>query len=52
MDRRRFLLASLAAAVAAPIGAGAQQAGKIYRIGFLLGTDIVPRESNPNAQSI
>jgi putative ABC transport system substrate-binding protein len=34
MDRRRFLLTSLAGALAAPLGAGAQ-AGKVYRIGFL-----------------
>jgi putative tryptophan/tyrosine transport system substrate-binding protein len=35
MDRRRFLLTSLAGAVAGPFAAGAQQAGKVYRIGFL-----------------
>ena len=35
MDRRRFLLTSLAGALAAPLAAGAQQAGKIYRIGYL-----------------
>ena len=35
MDRRRFLLTSLMGAVAAPIRAGAQQVGKIYRIGVL-----------------
>ena len=35
MDRRRFLLTSLAGAVAAPLAAGAQQAGKVYRIGML-----------------
>jgi putative ABC transport system substrate-binding protein len=34
MDRRRFLLTSLAGALAAPLGAGAQ-AGKVYRIGYL-----------------
>ena len=37
MDRRRLLLMSLAGALAAPLAAGAQQAGKVYRIG-LLGT--------------
>jgi putative tryptophan/tyrosine transport system substrate-binding protein len=37
MDRRRFLLTSLAGALAAPLGAGAQQAGRVYRIGFLGG---------------
>ena len=35
MDRRRFLLTSLAGAVAAPLAAEAQQAGKVYRIGVL-----------------
>jgi len=35
MDRRRFLLTSLAGAVAAPLGAEAQQPGKIYRLGVL-----------------
>src|SRR5262249_61179172 len=35
MDRRRFLLTSLAGAVAVPAAAGAQQAGKLYRVGYL-----------------
>jgi hypothetical protein len=35
MDRRRFLLTSLAGALAAPLAAGAQQASKMSRIGFL-----------------
>jgi putative ABC transport system substrate-binding protein len=35
MDRRRFLLTSLAGALAAPRAAEAQQAGKVYRIGYL-----------------
>jgi putative ABC transport system substrate-binding protein len=35
MDRRRFLLTSLAGALTRPLAAGAQQAGKIYRIGVL-----------------
>src|SRR5215475_6947239 len=35
MDRRRFLLISLAGAVAAPFAAEAQQAGKVVRIGWL-----------------
>jgi ABC transporter substrate binding protein len=35
MDRRRFLLTSLAGALAAPLAGEAQQAGKVYRIGFL-----------------
>jgi hypothetical protein len=32
LDRRRFLLTSLAGAVAAPLGAEAQQAGRIARV--------------------
>ena len=35
MDRRRFLLTSLAGSLAAPLGADAQQAGKVYRVGVL-----------------
>jgi putative ABC transport system substrate-binding protein len=35
MDRRRFLLTSLAGALAAPLPAKAQQARKAWRIGFL-----------------
>jgi putative tryptophan/tyrosine transport system substrate-binding protein len=35
MDRRRFLLTSVAGAIAAPLAAEAQQAGKVYRIGYL-----------------
>jgi putative tryptophan/tyrosine transport system substrate-binding protein len=35
MDRRRFLLTSLAGVLARPLGAGAQQAVKIWRIGYL-----------------
>jgi putative ABC transport system substrate-binding protein len=35
MDRRRFLLTSLAGALAAPLAADAQQAGKSYRLGLL-----------------
>jgi putative tryptophan/tyrosine transport system substrate-binding protein len=35
MDRRRFLLAALAGALAAPLGAEGQQAPKTARIGFL-----------------
>jgi putative ABC transport system substrate-binding protein len=35
MDRRRFLLTSLGGAFAAPLVAEAQQAGKVWRIGFL-----------------
>ena len=35
MDRRRFLLTSLAGALAAPLAAAAQPAGRIWRIGYL-----------------
>jgi putative ABC transport system substrate-binding protein len=35
MDRRRFLLTSLAGVLAAPHAVGAQQAGRVYRIGIL-----------------
>ena len=35
IDRRRFLLTSLAGAVAAPLAGEAQQAGKVYRVGYL-----------------
>ena len=35
MDRRRFLLTSLAEALSVPLAAGAQQPGRVYRIGAL-----------------
>jgi putative ABC transport system substrate-binding protein len=35
IGRRRFLLTSLAAAFAAPLGAAAQSAGKVARVGYL-----------------
>jgi putative tryptophan/tyrosine transport system substrate-binding protein len=35
VDRRGFLLTSLAGAVAVPLGAEAQSAGRVHRIGFL-----------------
>src|SRR5262245_45524473 len=35
MDRRRFLLTSLAGALGAPLAAGAQQARKVWQIGYL-----------------
>ena len=37
MDRRRFLLTSLAGALIQPLAAEAQQAGKVHRIGVLWG---------------
>ena len=36
MDRRRFLLTSLAGCLAAPLGAGAQPSPKVPRIGYLV----------------
>jgi putative tryptophan/tyrosine transport system substrate-binding protein len=41
MDRRRFLLTSVAGVVAAPLAAGAQ-AGKVYRIGILGNNPLPP----------
>ena len=41
MDRRRFLLISMASALAAPLAAGAQ-AGKVYRVGILQTTPNSP----------
>jgi putative tryptophan/tyrosine transport system substrate-binding protein len=35
MDRRRFLQTSLAGALAAPLAAGAQEMGKMWRVGIL-----------------
>jgi putative ABC transport system substrate-binding protein len=46
MDRRRFLLTSVAGALAAPLAAEAQQAGRVHRIGFLAGGS--PGSSAPN----
>jgi ABC-type uncharacterized transport system substrate-binding protein len=38
MNRRRFLVTALAGVLISPLAAGAQQAGKVYRIGYLGGT--------------
>jgi len=35
MDRRTFLAGTGAVLLAAPLSAGAQQAGRVYKIGFL-----------------
>jgi putative ABC transport system substrate-binding protein len=45
MDRRRFLLTSLAGALAGPLAAAAQQTGKVYRVGYM-GTSSPSLESN------
>ena len=43
IDRRQFLLTSLAGALAAPVAAGAQPPAKMYRVGaFHVGLDHVP----------
>ena len=47
MDRRRFLLTSLAGAIASPLAAEGQQAGKVWRIGCLC-----PPRSAPNSSLI
>jgi hypothetical protein len=45
MDRRRFLLTSLAGALAAPLAAEGQQARKVYRIGWLGITPPAPSDA-------
>jgi hypothetical protein len=42
VDRRRFLLTSLAGALAGPLAAEAQRVGKVYRIGYLATTPTTP----------
>jgi putative tryptophan/tyrosine transport system substrate-binding protein len=42
MDRRRFLLTSLAGVIATPIAVGAQEPGKVARIGMLGGSHSDP----------
>jgi ABC-type uncharacterized transport system substrate-binding protein len=44
LDRRRFLLSSLAGALAAPLAAGGQQPGKVYRVGILTNKASDPAE--------
>ena len=48
MDRRRFLLTSLAGTLAAPVGARAQPTGKVVRIGYLA-TDLAAASSTTEA---
>jgi ABC-type uncharacterized transport system substrate-binding protein len=45
VDRRRFLLTSLACALAAPLAAGAQPTGKAWRIGVLM--NLYPPDADP-----
>jgi ABC-type uncharacterized transport system substrate-binding protein len=47
MDRRRFLLTSLAGAVAAPLGAEAQQAGRVYRLAIVYPAGTVEKITEP-----
>jgi putative ABC transport system substrate-binding protein len=47
MDRRRFLLTSLAGALAAPLAAGAQQAGKVYRLAIVYPVGPVEKITEP-----
>jgi hypothetical protein len=50
VNRRRFVLTSLAGALAAPLGAGAQQPGKVWRVGILDGgAPTQERQANWNA---
>ena len=49
MDRRRFLLTSVAGVLAAPLAAEAQQAGKKYRIGCLYNGN--PTQSAPTVDA-
>jgi putative ABC transport system substrate-binding protein len=47
MDRRRFLLTSLAGALAGPLGAEAQPKGKVSRVGYLGSTPLTAPEMAP-----
>jgi putative tryptophan/tyrosine transport system substrate-binding protein len=51
MDRRRFLLTSLAGAVAAPRAAEGQQAGRVWRIGVLFGGTPTADMAGPEPRS-
>jgi putative tryptophan/tyrosine transport system substrate-binding protein len=50
MDRRRFLLTSVAGALAGPLAAGAQQLGKVTRLGVLWPSSSVP--ASPRMESL
>jgi len=47
MDRRRFLLTSLARTLGAPVAAGAEQVGKVYRVGIIATTSPVSEMAGP-----
>jgi putative ABC transport system substrate-binding protein len=48
VDRRRFLLTSLAGALAAPRAGGAQPTGKVYRVGWIAPTPVAELISDSN----
>jgi putative ABC transport system substrate-binding protein len=48
MDRRRFLLTSVAGALAAPVAAAAQAVGKVYRVGLVAITPVAGIVSDPS----
>ena len=52
MDRRRFLLTSLAGALAVPLAAEAQRAGKVYRLGILSPAGLPPRRASSHLHII
>jgi putative tryptophan/tyrosine transport system substrate-binding protein len=47
MNRRRFLLTSLAGVLAVPLAAEAQQSGKVWRVGYLGSTPLTTPEMAP-----
>jgi putative ABC transport system substrate-binding protein len=51
IDRRRFLLTSLAGALAAPLAGEAQQAGRVWRIGVLFGGTPTADMAGPEPRS-
>jgi hypothetical protein len=52
MDRRTFLAGTGAALLATPLGAEAQQAGKVWRIGYLGGGSPATTPSEPFVQEL
>ena len=52
MDRRHFLLTSLAGVLAAPLVAAPQQAGKVWRIGWLAINPFTSRPSEAFLQGL
>jgi len=52
MDRRRFLLTSVAGALAAPLAAEAQQAVKVYRVGLIFPSPPVSEMAGPEPVNV